>query len=182
MVDPGIIRALYRASQAGVQIDLIIRGFCCLRPEVKGVSDNIRVKSIVGRFLEHSRIYYFHNKDKPDIYVGSADPMPRNINRRVEVLFPIEDEPERQQIISILAVYLHDTAKAHRLRSDGRYEPVINTLPEGEEPFNSQLWLLYGRHSEEEPPFDPNVLPPVCDEQEQGQKQEKKEEKSKQVA
>ncbi len=167
LVDPGVIRALYRASQAGVPIDLIIRGFCCLRPGIKGVSETIRVKSIVGRFLEHSRIYYFHNQGNPDIYVGSADPMPRNINRRVEVLFPIEDEAERQQIISILSVYMHDTAKAHELKSDGRYEPVINTLPEGEEPFNSQLWLLYGRHADEEPPFDPDVLPPVCEEQEQ---------------
>ncbi|WP_420643780.1 polyphosphate kinase 1 [Candidatus Leptofilum sp.] len=159
LVDPGIIRSLYRASQAGVQIDLIIRGFCCLRPGVKGVSDNIRVKSIVGRFLEHSRIYYFHNKGNPDIYVGSADPMPRNINRRVEVLFPIEEEAERQQIITILATYLHDTAKSHLLQSDGRYLPAIDQLGEGEEPFNSQLWLLNGRHADKEPPFDPTILP-----------------------
>ena len=175
LVDPGIIRALYRASQAGVQIDLLIRGFCCIRPGIKGVSENIRVKSIVGRFLEHSRIYYFHNMANPDIYVGSADPMPRNINRRVEVLFPIEEEAERQQIISILAVYLHDTAKAHELQSDGRYEPVIDMLDEGEEPFNSQLWFLYGRHAGEVPPFDIHVLPPVCDEETEPKKEKQKE-------
>lgn len=170
LVDPGVIRALYRASQAGVQVDLIIRGFCCLRPGVKGVSENIQVKSIVGRFLEHSRIYYFHNKGKPDIYVGSADPMPRNINRRVEVLFPIEEESERQQIITILTTYLHDTAKSHLLHSDGRYEPVIHTLEEGKEPFNSQLWLLHGRHSDKEPPFDPHVLPPATEDKKKADK------------
>ena len=161
LVDPGVIRSLYQASQAGVQVDLIIRGFCCLRPGVKGVSDNIRVKSVVGRFLEHSRIYYFHNQGDPDIYIGSADPMPRNINRRVEVLFPIEEESERQQIIPILATYLHDTAKAHLLQSDGRYLPAIDQVGEGEIPFNSQLWLLNGRYSGEEPPFDPTVLPVI---------------------
>ncbi|GJM42980.1 MAG: polyphosphate kinase [Ardenticatenaceae bacterium] len=173
LVDPGIIRALYQASQAGVQIDLLIRSFCCIRPGVKGVSENIRVKSIVGRFLEHSRIYYFHNEGNPDIYVGSADPMPRNINRRVEVLFPIEEELERQQIISVLAIYMHDTAKAHMLMSDGRYEQVINTLEEGQAPFNSQLWFLNGRHAEEKPPFDPNTLPQVCHEQEEIKAKEK---------
>ena len=173
LVDPGVIRALYQASQAGVQIDLIIRGFCCLRPGIKGVSENIRVRSIVGRFLEHSRIYYFHNKGNPDIYAGSADPMPRNINRRVEVLFPIEDETERQQIITILTVYLHDTAKAHDLHSDGRYEPVVNTLEEGEEPFNSQFWFLNGRHSDKKAPFDLHVLPCTAETEEKEQGKEK---------
>ena len=161
LVDPEVIRALYQASQAGVQIDLIIRGFCCIRPGVKDVSENIRVKSIVGRFLEHSRIYYFHNKGKPDIYAGSADPMPRNINRRVEVLFPVEEEAERQQIVTILTAYLHDTAKSHLLQSDGHYQLALNQLEEGEEPFNSQLWFLHGRHTDEPPPFDPDVLPPI---------------------
>lgn len=161
LVDPNIIRALYRASQAGVQIDLIIRGFCCLRPGVKGVSENIRVKSIVGRFLEHSRIYYFHNSGNPEIYLGSADPMPRNINRRVEVLFPIEEETERQQIVTILTTYLHDTAKSHLLQSDGRYILASNKLEESEEPFNSQQWFLNGRFSNTPPPFDNTVLPPI---------------------
>lgn len=182
LVDPGIIRALYRASQAGVQIDLIIRGFCCIRPGLKGVSDNIRVKSIVGRFLEHSRIYYFHNQGNPDIYVGSADPMPRNIDRRVEVLFPIEDEAERQQIISILTIYLHDTAKSHILRSDGRYELATQSLDEGEEPFNSQMWLLHGRQSGKTLPFDAYGLPPTPVEISAKEKKEVKEKPEKEKA
>jgi polyphosphate kinase len=142
LVDPQIIRALYRASMAGVQVDLIIRGICCLRPGVEGVSENIRVLSIVGRFLEHSRIYYFHNDGNPDLYVGSADLMPRNIDRRVEVLFPIENEQMRQRLVeSILEVYLKDTAKAWQLRADGVYvSPVVG---DGERPlFNSQSWFL----------------------------------------
>jgi len=153
LVDPRTIRALYCASQAGVQIDLIIRGICCLRPGVKGISENIRVISVVGRFLEHSRIYYFHNRGEPYLYVGSADPMPRNIERRVEVLFPIEEEHLRQQIMTILEVYRHDTAKAHVLQSDGRYVPRSTLLEEGEEPFNSQGWFLNGRFEEEQPDF-----------------------------
>lgn len=119
------------------------------------------MKSVVGRFLEHSRIYYFHNQGTPDIYGGSADPMPRNIDRRVEVLFPIEDAAERQQVITSLAIYLHDTAKSHILRSDGRYESALQALEEGEEPFNSQMWLLHGRQSGKAPGFDANILPPT---------------------
>ena len=112
-----IIRALYRASQAGVQIDLIIRGICCLRPGIPDVSDNIRVISIVGRFLEHSRIYYFDNQGDSAMYVGSADLMPRNIDRRVEVLFPVEDEEMRTAIVdNILQVYLKDTEKGYNLQ------------------------------------------------------------------
>jgi polyphosphate kinase len=146
LVDPEIIRALYRASQAGVDIDLIIRGICCLRPGLKDVSENIRVMSVVGRFLEHSRIYYFHNNGRPDLYMGSADLMPRNIDRRVEVLFPIEDAAMQQEVVDrILEIYLKDTANARLLESDGRYIPRIQQLKEGEAPFNAQQWFLNGR-------------------------------------
>jgi polyphosphate kinase len=146
LVDDQIIRALYRASQAGVKVDLIIRGICCLRPGLPGISENIRVISIVGRFLEHSRIFYFHNMSQPDMYVGSADLMPRNINRRVEVMFPIEDPQIRQDLVDdVLAVYLKDTKKGHVLQADGRYVPRSSMLDALEEPFNSQTWFLNGR-------------------------------------
>jgi polyphosphate kinase len=149
LVDAKLIRALYRASQAGVKVDLIIRGICCLRPGIKGISDNIRVMSVIGRFLEHSRIYYFNNKGKSDLYIGSADPMPRNIDRRVEVLFPIEDKKMKQDILqNILQIYLKDTAKGYWLSSDGTYTP--RSADEGDEAFNSQVWLLNGRISHNE--------------------------------
>ncbi|MGI4790208.1 MAG: polyphosphate kinase 1, partial [Janthinobacterium lividum] len=120
--DIPIIRALYAAAQAGVKIDLIVRGACCLRPGVPGVSDNIRVVSIVGRFLEHSRIYYFHNGGRYQIYCGSADLMRRNLDRRVEVLFPIEEPTLKKQVRDeMLEVYLKDNVSAHVLQSDGSY-------------------------------------------------------------
>ncbi len=122
LVDKSIIKLFYRASMAGVKIELIIRGICCLRPGVEGISENITVRSIVGRFLEHSRIYYFANGGNPEVYLGSADMMPRNIDRRVEVLFPIEEADHIQRIRNeILDVYFADTAKARLLQSDGSY-------------------------------------------------------------
>ena len=125
LVDPEIIGALYRASQAGVRIELIVRGICCLRPGVPGVSDNITVRSIVGRFLEHSRIFYFENGCQPEVYVGSADWMPRNFFRRIELVFPIEDGVLRERIKrEVLDVQLADTAKARLLQPDGTYVPV----------------------------------------------------------
>ena len=143
LVDSEIIRHLYKASQAGVKIDLIIRGICGLRPGIEGISDNIQVMSIVGRFLEHSRIYYFFNNGDPALYMGSADLMPRNLDRRVEVLFPIEDPAMRTYLVEeILAVCLRDTAKSYILQSDGRYTPR-RFLLEGNGPlFNSQAWFL----------------------------------------
>jgi polyphosphate kinase len=145
LVDPEMIRALYRASQAGAKIDLLIRGICCLRPGIEGVSDNIQVISIVGRFLEHSRIYYFHNQGEPDLYTGSSDLMPRNIDRRVEVLFPIEEPALQREVVdTILNVYLQDTEKGYLLQPDGRYIPRNSLLEESETPFNSQLWFLNG--------------------------------------
>ncbi len=122
LVDESMITALYQASCAGVKVDLIIRGICCLRPGVPGVSENIRVVSIVGRFLEHSRIYYFGNDGKPDIYLGSADWMPRNFYRRVEVVFPIEDSKIKAYIEKeVIPTYLADCVKSRELRPDGTY-------------------------------------------------------------
>jgi polyphosphate kinase len=146
LVDAEVIRALYRASQAGVKVELIVRGICCLRPGIPGVSENIRVISIVGRFLEHSRVYYFHNDGKPELYIGSADLMPRNIDRRVEVLFPIENPARRQDILdNILKVYLRDTAKSYELQSNGDFVPVSTLVEDGEALFNSQAWFLEQR-------------------------------------
>jgi polyphosphate kinase len=122
IVDPPIIRALYSASQVGVEIDLIVRGQCTLVPGVRGLSSRIKVRSIVGRFLEHSRIFYFENGGKPDLYLGSADWMPRNLYERVEVLFPVKDPAHRERICTeILTTCLADTRKARLLGSDGTY-------------------------------------------------------------
>ena len=122
VIDPPVIRALYRASQAGVEIDLIVRGQCALVPGLRGISSRIRVRSIVGRFLEHSRIFFFENGGSPEIYLGSADWMPRNLYERVEVLFPLKDELLRQRICEeILPAYLSDNLKARILGTDGKY-------------------------------------------------------------
>ena len=122
LLDEEIVKALYRASQAGVEIDLIVRGICSLRPGVRGLSDRIRVRSIVGRFLEHSRIYYFENGGEPEVYLGSADWMPRNLHERVEVLFPLKSPLLRDRVVhEILAAYLADNVKTRFLHSDGRY-------------------------------------------------------------
>ncbi len=122
LVEPEIIRALYEASIAGVRIDLIIRGICCLRPGVKGVSENIQVRSIIGRFLEHTRIYYFHNEGKPNLYCASADWMQRNLFHRVEACFPIEEKRPRDQVIKFgLMNYLSDNTQAWILQADGSY-------------------------------------------------------------
>jgi polyphosphate kinase len=124
LVDPEIIMALYKASAAGVKIDLIIRGICCLKPGLESVSRNITVRSIVGRFLEHSRIYYFYNDGREDIFLSSADWMPRNLDRRVELLFPLEDTRIKDRVIGILNISLSDNAKARILYSDGKYKKV----------------------------------------------------------
>jgi polyphosphate kinase len=136
LIDAPFIRQLYKASQAGVQIDLLVRGICGLRPGIPNLSDNVRVISVVGRFLEHTRIYYFHNGGNPDIYLGSADLMPRNLDRRIETLFPIEDFTLKQQLIDILEIVAADNVNARRLRSDGSY---VRVNPEKGEPLrNSQ--------------------------------------------
>jgi polyphosphate kinase len=123
LVDPDIIQAFYNASQAGVKIDLIVRGICCLVPGVKGLSENISVRSIVDRFLEHSRVYYFENACQPQILLGSADCMPRNFFRRIEVMFPIDDGNLRERITTeILALGLLDNTKSRPLLADGSYK------------------------------------------------------------
>jgi len=122
LVEPEVVRALYEASNAGVRVDLIVRGICCLRPGVPGVSENIRVRSIVGRFLEHSRCYCFHNGGNEEIYCASADWMDRNFFRRIELMFPIRDESLKARIRADLAVYLADNVQAWQLCADGRYE------------------------------------------------------------
>ena len=138
LCDPGIIEALYDASEAGVEIDLIVRGICCLRAGIKGLSEHIRVRSIVGTFLEHSRIFYFENNGNAEYYMGSADWMPRNLDKRVEILFPVEDPILQEEIYHILHIQLSDTKKAHLLMPDGHYVKVDQR---GKTPLNSQLYF-----------------------------------------
>jgi len=141
LIDPLCITALYRASQAGVKVDLQVRGICCLRPGISGISENITVTTIVGRFLEHARIYYFHNGGNEEVFLGSADLMPRNLDRRVEILFPIADPQNRNVIIStILPVQLMDTIKSRLLSSNGSYER--RTSSEDLPALNAQTWLV----------------------------------------
>jgi polyphosphate kinase len=122
LAEPQIIHALYRASQAGVKIDLIVRGVCCLRPGVPGVSENITVRSIVDRFLEHMRVYYFENACDPQVFLGSADWLPRNLFRRIETVFPIVDGILRERLITeVLGTVLADNTKARLLFADGTY-------------------------------------------------------------
>ena len=143
VVDKEFIQALYRASQAGVQVDLLVRGMCCLRPGIPGVSDNIRVTSLVGRFLEHSRIYYFANggaEGEDEVLLGSADLMTRNLDHRVETLFPVEDPTLRAQFSRfVLPAYLRDSANARRLLPDGSYKRIKPA--KGTQPFDVQQWF-----------------------------------------
>jgi polyphosphate kinase len=141
LVDMRMIQLLYEASQAGVQVDLLVRGICCLRPGLAGVSENIKVTSIVGRFLEHSRIFYFRNAGQEEVYLGSADMMPRNLDRRVEVAFPVQDAKlVRFLRDEVLAIYLADVAKARHMKPDGTYErPPDRYQPDA---MNSQEWFI----------------------------------------
>lgn len=141
LVDQEMIRLFYKASQQGVKLDLIVRGMCCLRPGLSGVSDNIRVLSIVGRFLEHSRIYYFRNDGADQVYLGSADVRSRNLDRRVEILFPIEDQRLVRHIRDdILKVYLSDNVKAREMHADGSY--TRRRAAAGQERISAQEWLI----------------------------------------
>ncbi|OOZ38523.1 RNA degradosome polyphosphate kinase [Solemya pervernicosa gill symbiont] len=140
LTEPQSIRALYRASMAGVKVDLIVRGVCRLRPGIEGVSENIRVRSIIGRFLEHTRVFYFHNGDEPEVFCASADWMDRNFFRRVETCFPVIAKDLRARVIHELGYYLNDSAQAWLLNSDGSYQRAV---PEGDdEPFSAQRTLL----------------------------------------
>jgi polyphosphate kinase len=141
LLEPAVVQALYRASQAGVRIDIICRGICALRPGLPGVSENIRVISIVDRFLEHSRIFYFGNGGDPQVYIGSADWMDRNLSRRVEVVFPIEQPDLKLRLTEeILQTSLNDTVKARLLLPDGSYRRV--TAQDGQAPLRSQEKFL----------------------------------------
>ncbi|MCI0350842.1 MAG: polyphosphate kinase 1 [Acidobacteriales bacterium] len=148
LMDKSIIRLLYQASQTGVQVDLIVRGICCLRPGLEGISKNIRVVSIVGRFLEHSRIFYFRNGGEEEIYLGSADLMPRNLNHRIEALFPVESPKLVQHLRDdVLATYLADNTQAREMLSDGSYRRLAPR--DDETQLNSQSWFL--KHRAERP-------------------------------
>jgi polyphosphate kinase len=158
LIDRETIRKLYEASCAGVQIDLIVRGICCLRPGIPGVSENIRVISILDRFLEHSRIYYFHNGGSPEIYSGSADWMPRNFNKRAEILYPIHDSELKSRIMNeILLTYLNDDVKARLMQPDGSY--VRRAPKDREKPIRSQSGLIaIARHGGlKSPPYEESV-------------------------
>jgi polyphosphate kinase len=141
VADPGMIKVLYRASQCGVKLDLVVRGVCCLRPGIPGISDNITVRSVVGRFLEHSRMYYFANGGDPEVYIGSADLMERNLDRRVEVMCPVRDEELREQLRTVvLQSLLADTHRASILQTNGQY---VQAKPAPDAPpLSSQQFLL----------------------------------------
>ena len=170
LVEPTVIDALYRAARAGVRTDLVIRGTCCLRPGIPGLSENIRVISIVDRFLEHSRIFYFENSGEPEVYLGSADWMPRNFFRRIEVMFPVEDIRLKARLTGeLLQAVLHDNIKARRLQADGTYTRL--TPGEDEEALRSQaVFQIQARESAREavdsalrfvPIFGPSGAPPA---------------------
>ncbi|MGA7932820.1 MAG: polyphosphate kinase 1, partial [Kovacikia sp.] len=142
LVDPPIIQKLYEASQSGVQIDLIVRGICCLRPGITGISENIRVISIIGRYLEHSRIFWFHNNGKEKVFIGSADWMPRNLDRRVEAVTPVEDPELIQELKTILDILLADNRQAWELQPDGSY---IQRHPKHEQSESSAQKVLTER-------------------------------------
>jgi polyphosphate kinase len=166
LVEPSVIDALYRASQAGVAIDLVVRGICCLRPGLPGVSETIRVTSIVDKYLEHSRIFYFENGGNPEVFLASADWMPRNFWRRIETLFPIEEASLQARIVGdIIQPILSDTVKVRELSSDGTYRR--RTPAEGDAPLRSQIALQHlAREAAREstdvrPPFVPIVRRPA---------------------
>jgi polyphosphate kinase len=173
LVDEEIIVALYEASNAGVKIDLIVRGICALRPQIPGVSENIRVISIIGRFLEHSRIYSFTNGGSPEVYLASADWMPRNLYRRVETAFIIEDPTLRDELINeVLPAFLSDRVKARELRADGSYvrlkrPPGVKNPPQAQLQFRARARALAAGAANAPSPapsrLQPQQVPPTLD-------------------
>ncbi len=164
LCDKEIITALYEASCAGVKVEMIIRGICCLKAGVPGLSENISGRSIVGNFLEHSRIFYFFNDASPEVYMGSADWMPRNLDRRVEIMFPVEDEVLREKVIHILEVELEDNVKAHILQPDGSYEKEDKrgkVLVNSKEQFCREAILMAKESADQEDPARSRVFKPV---------------------
>ena len=139
LVDEEIIRALYDAAKAGVRIRLAVRGICCLRPGLKGASDSIEVVSVVDRFLEHSRVFHFRNGGDEEVYLSSADWMPRNLDKRIELLFPVESPEGRQKVLAALDAIFQDNVKGRRLQADGTYKR--RRPAKGEEPYRSQIEL-----------------------------------------
>jgi len=138
LVDAKTIRALYKASRKGVKIELIVRGVCCLKPGIPDVSENIRVISVIGRFLEHSRAYYFHNGGDPELYLGSADIMPRNLDERIETLFPVFDNACISRVKSDLDLIISDNVKAWIMNPEGTYSMIESEIPA----INSQTLFL----------------------------------------
>ncbi|MFO0811765.1 MAG: polyphosphate kinase 1 [Gemmatales bacterium] len=160
LLEPSIVQALYRASQAGVQIDIICRGICSLRPGIKGISENIRVRSIVDRFLEHSRAFYFGNGGMPEVYIGSADWMDRNLSRRVEVVFPIEHPALKKRMIDeMLGISLADNVKARELRPDGSWVRVTGDA--NKRLRSQQRFLDLAAEAANRIPSEPGILAPV---------------------
>ncbi len=147
LCDKQIIQALYEASYAGVKIELIIRGICCLKTQVQGISENITVRSIVGTFLEHSRLFYFYNDKQEEVYMGSADWMPRNLDNRIEIVFPILDESVKKEVINSMKMQLKDNVKAHLLKKDGSYQKIESV--DGDM-FQSQEYFIKQAHRRKE--------------------------------
>ena len=164
LCDRDIIAALYEAGAAGVKIDLIVRGICCLKTGIKGISENITVRSIVGNFLEHSRIFYFENDDNYEIYCGSADWMPRNLERRVEILFPVDRPELKEELLHILQCQLKDNVKASVLQADGSYEKVDKrgkSLFQSQEAFCREAMLKAKAAAEEQTTVTRTFVPEV---------------------
>jgi polyphosphate kinase len=165
LVDPPLINLLYQASQAGVQIDLIVRGICCLCPGVPGQSENITVRSIIGRFLEHSRIFYFYNDGQEDLFLSSADWMPRNLDRRVELMFPVEEALVREKIMHVLQIELADSVQARLMKPSGEYVRVDRrgkTSVDSQQIFCQEALMAAGQPAADEAyTFTPRTAPPV---------------------